>query len=321
MKTKNWVVFGIASAMTLGMLTGCQSKETAAETEAAQETDNGSEVAADATFAEVEASQTEETVPEATEEETVAADTEEFVQGVSFMEANGLQLSSRSEALEMPVCVYYTTELPGGEEPAIIPVLAGEQTGSYGFSKFRVSEPDENGNVTYRFSLGVALDLRAYENTLETYDIGVMLEGFRLMDLYTGTVFPEKAIDGDGEYEASTEIVWDNVTYPVSYTRSVEWKNSRWTEWKHYANDSILYRGTVTQIESFLVTVPEDYDGLALCIYNKGMTYYQESGTELSKAHRFELEDGESWDDYTFIRVSDDTIPEDNFEVEDEELE
>jgi hypothetical protein len=259
MRTKNWVVFGVVSAMTLGMLTGCQSKETAAETEAAQETDNGSEVAADA--AENEA-----------------------VEELPFAEANGLQFSDLSP-LELPGVMYFTDENGNYAEDVSLVQL----TAVYTFGDITVSEPDEDGKVVY--TIPVSAKLLNPNDKNGDYQI----EGFGLMDWYTGAVFSASEALNDGDNAmCSSGIVRDDVTYSVYYTLGVQLNSEAGRQ-------------------TYRVTVPEDYDGLVIFIDNRGRTEYQERDIFASEdGHIFGEKEDESFDDYTFIRVSDYAIPEDN---------
>jgi hypothetical protein len=281
MKTKNWLVFGVVSAMTLGMLTGCQSKETAAETEAAQEADNVSEAAEDAT-----------------EGEAVEDVTEEAAQEVAFAEANGLQFSDLSP-LEISGFMYFQDENGNYTEDGPEGVSLIQPTAVYTFGDITVSEPDEDGNVVYTIPLNVELELEALNPNDKDWYYSLQIETFDLMDWYTGTVFPGRDLHGNEGYDIYTDIVWDDVTYSVGYTSSAEWNVGNWQK------DGNSYYSSIVEYKVYTVTVPEDYDGLVFFIDNRGRTEYQEDDTELSEAHIFGAEEDGAFDDYTFIRVSD----------------
>jgi hypothetical protein len=281
MKTKNWLVFGMVSAMTLGMLTGCQSKETAAETEATQEADNGSEVTEDAA-----------------ENEAVEEVTEEAAQEVAFAEANGLQFSDLS-SLEIPGFLYFEDENGNYTEDGLEGVSLIQPTFRYTFGDITVSEPDEDGNVVYTISYTKEGEL-AYEGE-GNFNMGFISTGLSIMDYYTGTVFAERDLQNDDSYDIYTDVVWDDVTYSVGYTKSISWDSGGWQQDESGINRNLLSGYTICTI-----TAPADYDGLVLCIDNRGNTEYEEQDVDnVSEAHIFGTEEDESFDDCTFIRVSD----------------
>jgi hypothetical protein len=229
--------------------------------------------------------------------------TAEVAEEVTYAEEQGWEFSDLSP-LEMPVFVFwkdsdgnYTENGPEGQT-LIQPI------GKYTVGDITVSEPDEDGNVVYTIPYRVQFEaqIEDSEGNGTSQISSNLVNDFNLVDLYTGTIFPARDMSNDDSYDIYTDIVWDDVTYSVGYTQSAEWYSGGW-----YWQEGIWHNLKTLDIE-FTVTAPADYDGLVLFIYNNGVTEYEESDTEnISEAYTFEVDEeaGESWDDYTFIRVSD----------------
>jgi hypothetical protein len=292
MSKKSLLVLGVVSVLTLGALTGCQSKAASADVSVVQETES------------VPASSEAETVESQTEESTTE---ESKAEEVPYAQEQGWAFSDLSP-LEMPVFVYWTDSDGNYTENGPEGVTIIQPEAVYTVGDITVSAPDEDGNVVYTIPYTIeheiALEFQDPDNpNFGSCSLNRMAKDFALVDLYTGTVFPARDMSNDDSYDIYTDIVWDDVTYSVGYTESVEYSQGDWQR------DGSIYKILMTAYEEFTVTAPAGYDGLVLLIDNNGRTEYVEMDTEnISDAQSFEdmmSEDGTTLDDYTFIRISD----------------
>jgi hypothetical protein len=286
MSKKSLLVLGVASVLTFGALTGCQSKAASADVSVVQETES------------VSASSEAETVESQTEENTTE---ESKAEEVPYAQEQGWKFSDLSP-LEMPAVVYWHDSDGNYTENGPEGLTIIQPTAVYTVGDITISTPDENGNVVYTIPYTVEYEV-AFENPEDKgFNYGTQYISFNLADLYTGTMFPARATSDDDSYDIYTDIVWDDVTYSVGYTKSVEWSYGDWQV------DGIVFKQLVTVYGEYTVTAPAGYDGLVLCINNNGITEYVETDTEnTSDAQLFEdwISEGNTVDDYTFIRVSD----------------
>lgn len=84
-----------------------------------------------------------------------------------------------------------------------------------------------------------------------------------LCDLYTGKVFPGVTTFDDAEWGNSTEVEWAGETYPISYSKKVQWNQG---EWSGFLLEENGYVCLMESVETFRITVPDDYDGLAVLV-------------------------------------------------------
>lgn len=288
----------LCSVVTMSMvaaLVGCGSS---ASDSAAANDEESTQVEDD--IPEETAEDTAEEIVEEAEEETEEDVTEIPEQEVPFAEENGLQFSDLSP-LEIPGFEFFTDSDGNYLEEGPEGVSLIQPTIVYTFGDITVSDPDEDDNVVYTISYTKEYEFayEAPENYSEFY-FNVNSDGICFLDYYTGTVFPARDTSGDASYEISTDIVWDDVTYSVGYTKSIEWTHGDWQQ------DGNILSIPYSSYSEYTVTAPADYDGLVIYIDNRGITEYEEYDYEnFTEAHTFGTEEDESIDDCTFIRVSD----------------
>jgi hypothetical protein len=280
--TKQCIGIGIAAVMTLGMLTGCGSE--AVDTDASVE-ESTSEV-------NEESSETTEQTETVVEEEAP----------VTYAEENGWNFSDLSPMRIMCYTFWQDEDKNEVEGPADTTIE--QQEALYSFSDITKSEPDENGNVVYTIGYTVMFKIVVNQPSGDGWTnpkINTRVSLFSLVDEYTGTEFPSMDIVGDDSYDIYTDIVWDDATYSVGYTGTTEW------EYGTFSYSALKWTANRHVRHTLSVTAPEDYDGLVLCINNKGTTNVDKklNTEEATDAEIITLDDGETWDDYTFIRVSD----------------
>lgn len=87
--------------------------------------------------------------------------------------------------------------------------------------------------------------------------LSIIMSHFTLWDIYTGRIVPGVSISENGQNSSSIELEWDGKTYFIRDETDSRWEQYDWEE----GND-----GT-SEMKNFMVetvTVPKDYDGLAL---------------------------------------------------------
>lgn len=89
--------------------------------------------------------------------------------------------------------------------------------------------------------------------------LSLALPGVDLCDIYSGRIMPYASTYGDMVVEYNTEIEWEGETYTIGYVKDVKRTTGEWMEdnegcWIHLNTFEVTY----------IVTIPEGYDGLAL---------------------------------------------------------
>jgi hypothetical protein len=130
------------------------------------------------------------------------------------------------------------------------------------------------------------------------FGIGYSYQLFGSMDYYTGIKFPSKDLKDDESFEYYTDVEWDGVTYSVGYSSGQEGSGS-WSADGDNAILSVIVNATIT------IKAPKDYDGAVLVINRNGLTEIPDDDDEVSEAKPFEVEEGSTIEDYTFIRLTD----------------
>lgn len=89
----------------------------------------------------------------------------------------------------------------------------------------------------------------------------VIFPTVNVVDIYTGLIIPGEMTHYDMETEISSEnIEWNGETYNISYKEEAEWNYEN--EWKPLTGDT--FAGWCTLYNTIKITIPENYDGLAL---------------------------------------------------------
>jgi hypothetical protein len=279
MKRRYLLTIAMAGIMACSAMTGCGSAADTSE----DTVETVSETVADI----VEETQTEsETVTEV--EETTVEDTE-----LPYAEQEELKFSDLSQ-LEIPFLSYFTDDTSDSDNE--MNLRQGNAT--YTLGDITVSEPDEEGNVIYTFPYTLNMDV-VVENVVDkAFSVGYSYQLFGAMDYYTGINFPNKNLNGDESFEYFTDVEWDGTTYSVGYSKSQE-NNGNWSVDGDNATLSVIVNATIT------AKAPADYDGLVLVINRSAITERPDDDDEISEAEPFEVDEGSTIDDYTFIRVSD----------------
>ena len=91
----------------------------------------------------------------------------------------------------------------------------------------------------------------------------VIFPSFAVADSYTGLIIPGKTTHYDEVLEESgTDIEWEGETYHISYVEEAEWDYEN--EWKPLSDGN--FAGWCTVYDTLIITIPENYDGLALLL-------------------------------------------------------
>lgn len=84
-----------------------------------------------------------------------------------------------------------------------------------------------------------------------------------VVDVYTGMIVPNEAMHYDETTEEhSADVEWNGETYHISYIEDVKWDLEN--EWKPLTGDT--FAGWCTSYDTLTITIPENYDGLALLL-------------------------------------------------------
>jgi hypothetical protein len=282
MKRRNLLTIAMVGAIACMAMTGCGSKaDTSVDTVEAV-----SETVADVSE-EVETqteSETSTDVETTTEEEII----------LPYAEQEELKFSDLS-SFEIPFLSYFTDDKSEADDE--LNLAPGNAT--YTLGDITVSEPDEDGNVIYTFPYTLNMDVVIEGGATKDFGIGYSYQLFGSMDYYTGIKFPSKDLKDDESFEYYTDVEWDGVTYSVGYSSGQEGSGS-WSADGDNAILSVIVNATIT------IKAPADYDGGAVLVINRnGLTEIPDDDDEVSEAKPFEVEEGSTIEDYTFIRLTD----------------
>ena len=87
----------------------------------------------------------------------------------------------------------------------------------------------------------------------------IIVPHFTLWDIYTGRMVPSVSISENGQASFSIEFEWDGKTYFIEHEKYSWWERYDWME-DSDGNETREMENCLVEI----VTVPKDYDGLAL---------------------------------------------------------
>jgi hypothetical protein len=282
MKRKKLLTIAMVGAIACMAMTGCGSKaDTSVDT-----VETVSETVSDVSE-EVETqteSETSTDVETTTEEEII----------LPYAEQEELKFSDLS-SFEIPFLSYFTDE--ESEADNGLEIIQGNAT--YTLGDITVSEPDEDGNVIYTFPYTLDMENVIKGDLSKGFSYGFSYQLFGLIDYYTGIHFPSKDLNNDESFEYYTDIEWDGVTYSVGYSSGQEVDYGNWNVEGNTAIQPVIVNATIT------IKAPADYDGAVLFINRNELTEIPDDDDEVSEAEPFEVEEGSTIEDYTFIRLTD----------------
>lgn len=240
-----------------------------------------------------------------------AASPEAFAAGesVPYAEEQGLEFVTDT-AFQIPVFYYLKTGKDGEYIPNTEDCMVGPlRDADYRITELSLSEPDANGMVELTLSYTIDGIAGLIYTRQSDYYIGGRSTGFTFFDYYSGYTLTEIANSENDRDSTETllrcngeeiNVTWDDVG-------DVKMKQSPWSfnkydqpvcEWYYY--------GAITHHIKF----PAEYDGLCLMINKNGITEYSESWeneeekvSESAPLHEW-MDEGETKDDYYFLRVS-----------------
>ena len=145
---------------------------------------------------------------------------------------------------------------------------------------------------------------------LAAYTLG--FAGLSICDMYTGRIVPGADLDGDMQIEYRTELEWEGEPYFISYLMDTRSEQGEWV------GDIVNgFLSDLTHYDTYSVTVPKEYDGLAL-LFNSQEEYREQEIGVIHEEERYILDLWE--DDSRLIRVSDLIQAEEKQEGEDDEI-
>ncbi len=245
---------------------------------------------------------------------------------VPFCEENGLKFSNPFDGFSNPMFIAQMDDNDKVvETDDRFSVLRGADA-EFEFNDIAVTEPDENGYVTYKIvyteSNDTTVKITDYSNFFKDYDFSVTStwpRKFALYDYYTGDQIslPKQnnmMFEDSTQEEATTTIVWDGETYDITTTfdaEPIETSDDSWTvEPAAEEEGANLY--SISYITKYEVRVkcPEDYDGLVLMNTLSGYTrdYFEAYDTHVESEGLAGKDDhGIAYekDDLYLVRVND----------------
>lgn len=154
--------------------------------------------------------------------------------------------------------------------------------------------------------------------------LAIVVPHFRIWDIYTGGIVPDASILKDGQVSGSVTLEWDGVAYSIGQEKYSQWEQHGWDE--NVDGGTSVMENTLVVV----ITVPKDYDGLALYMgfedeYRKlhyGNNGENSEGDGGEAAIRYILdtfEDGDYLikvrDAFEMLSPSDESKPEDSTDV------
>lgn len=159
---------------------------------------------------------------------------------------------------------------------------------AYNFDPIIVSEPDSNGMVCYTLTFTIKvpdLSFSIPKNSVpKDFEVSseIWLKGFDIIDMYTGTVLPNKTLSNDDSFEISTYVdEYGNYSTEITdlYEFGGEIYNVGYNEIQTFDGNACLSINeddysyhTVDVIfhEAINILAPQDYDGLSFAFYPDG---------------------------------------------------
>ncbi len=237
-----------------------------------------------------------------------AASPEAFAAGesVPYAEEQGLAFVTDT-SFQIPVFFYLTKDgkyVPNTESGLIEPLRDADYT----ITELSLSEPDGEGMVELTLSYTTDGIAGLIYTRQSNFHINGRSTGFSCFDYYSGYTLTESYISSGDSYVTALHSNGEEINVTWNDVGDVKMKLSPWAfnkydqpvcEWYYY--------GAFT----YHIKFPAEYDGLCLMLRKNGITEYSESWeNEDGKVHESEplhewMDEGETKDDYYFLRVSD----------------
>ena len=226
---------------------------------------------------------------------------------IPYAEANGLSFSTE-KGYTIPAFTYLTDL----REPTTINgvSISGAVDASYTIGDISVSEADADGMVQMIIPFHVEFTTTVTDNFTYEGDYGYNWSCINagVFDYYTGIVIPTDGTLHEGStLENAIDITYQDVTYPIGYTRSLT-SNDDFSDWVDVGGNIYELQITVSVDITYTIHMPEEYDGLCLALYLPGKTELpedKEDSSEITYLLEVLEEEEEDISDYVLMRVSD----------------
>ncbi len=228
---------------------------------------------------------------------------------IPYAEANGLSFS-KEKSYTIPAFTCLTDPTSG--EPASIDgvSITGVVDASYTIGDISVSEADADGMVQMtipcqvHFTTAAQVDDSKFQGD---FHYAWNCTSLGLFDYYSGMVIPTDGTLSDTVLEDSIDITYQDVTYPIVYTRSMT-ENTDLSDWANVGGDIYELQITVTPEFTYTINMPKEYDGLCLFLYLPGNTERaeaKEDPSEIGCLLEAIEKDEQDINDFVLMRVSD----------------
>lgn len=228
---------------------------------------------------------------------------------VPYAEANGLSFS-KEKSYTVPAFTFLWD--PTTEEPVSVDGLSitGAVDASYTFGEISASEADGTVQLIIpyhvEFTTAIAVDGSIFRGEDIFYNWTCLTAG--MFDYYTGTVIPTDGTLGDTVLENTIDITYQDVTYPIVYTRSMTPNDDYFSDWVNVGGSIDEMQITISSDFTYTISMPKEYDGLCLLLYLPGKTELSEAkedSSEIGCLLEVIEEAGEDISNYVLMRVSD----------------
>lgn len=98
------------------------------------------------------------------------------------------------------------------------------------------------------------------------------LPGFSIADYYTGIVLPIPPTLNDETVISERTVEYEGKSYDISCVYDIAWDSS-WSDWEWTSEVDSYSEWTSTNVTTYSIHVPEDYDGLCMCILSNPEIY------------------------------------------------
>ena len=154
------------------------------------------------------------------------------------------------------------------------------------------------------FSATVYQDIDIYSGS---YGWGLTFPKFSVGDYYTGLVVPDRSTytggGGTDFLQSDKTYEWNGNVYSIGYSNSEETSYSQ-SDWDY--NGNIAFKTyNFKADETYVVTIPNDFDGAILYINRNGSTEVNSENTYTIEETEEHMLDKHGADDYIFYRLSD----------------
>ena len=228
---------------------------------------------------------------------------------IPYAEANGLSFS-KEKSYTLPAFTYLV-DMSSGEPISINGVsISGVVDASYTFGDISVTEADADGMVQMIIPYHVDFTTTVTDDfTFEGdygYNWGCVNAG--VFDYYTGTVIPTNGtLYGDSILENAIDITYQDVTYPIAYTRNMT-AHDDLSDWVNVGGGIYELQITVAADFTYTIYMPKEYDGLCLLLSLSGQTERpedREDSSDIGYLLDAVEEAGEDINNLVLMRVSD----------------